>query len=375
MAGIYIHIPYCRKICHYCDFYRTSATKCDKRYLDALLDEISQRKYYLDEEEVETIYFGGGTPSVLAPGELNGLISWIRSSYKITRDPEITIEVNPDDITAAYVDGMIKAGVNRVSIGVQSLSDPTLRMMNRRHNRKQALAAIELFKKSGISNISADLIYGVPGMKEGEWEESLKTLTGTGIVHLSAYHLTIEEGTPFGEMLREGTLREPEEEESLAQYSSLIEISSREGFIHYEISNFARNNLFAKHNTNYWKQKKYIGFGPSAHSYNGISRQWNISDTEEYIANITSGKPYFEREELDPRTKFNEYIMTSLRTIWGIDLNYVEREFEKEGADYVKNISSRYISYGMMKAKENTLVLTDQGMLISDNIITGFLMV
>ena len=375
MAGIYIHIPYCRKICHYCDFHREKASKCDKRYIDALLDEAQTRKEYLDDEVIETVYFGGGTPSVLDAGQLNGIISWLKGHFRFSENREITIEVNPDDITEQYVEDMLRAGVNRVSIGVQSLNDQILKKLNRRHNAQQAKNAIRIFQDAGIKNISADLIYGIPGLTLEEWNDSLRSLIDTGIVHLSAYHLTIEENTVFGEMKVRGELTEADEEDSLQQYNSLIEISAEAGFAHYEISNFARKGLFSKHNTNYWRQKKYLGLGPSAHSYNGFSRQWNVSDTEKYIRSVSAGEEWFEREELDNRTRFNEYIMTSLRTMWGIDLNYIEREFEKEGSDYIKNIATKYISYGMMSYKEDTLVLTDQGMIISDNIISGFLMV
>ena len=247
-------------------------------------------------------------------------------------------------------------------------------MLNRRHDSAQAASALRETLKAGFENITIDLIYGIPGMSLSEWESNLDLSFSFGIKHLSAYHLTFEKGTVFGKMLDKGLISEIDEEESAAQFNLLIDKAETAGFIHYEISNFGKPGYFSIHNSNYWKQISYLGLGPSAHSFNGFSRQWNIRDLKGYIKAITTGKPFFEREELGKRTRFNEYIMTSLRTMWGIDLEYVEKMFEKEGYDYIMNLSGKFKDYGLMKQEQKSLVLTNQGKLISDNIISEFMM-
>jgi putative oxygen-independent coproporphyrinogen III oxidase len=374
MAGIYVHIPFCQKLCGYCDFYRTTRVEHIESYIEALGAEIELRSGYLEEEEVTTVYFGGGTPSLLSPGQLGVILGALGSRNKIVNGAEITIELNPDDVTAGYMAGLKEAGFNRISIGVQSWSDATLKMLGRRHDSAQAVEAVNLAVATGFSDISVDLIYGLPRLTTGEWEQMLDRTFSLPVTHLSAYHLTIEEGTPFGKMKRQGLISEPDEDESSSQFSMLIEKATAAGFIHYEISNFGREGFFSKHNTSYWKQVPYLGLGPSAHSFNGYSRQWNVSDLSKYIAALKKGKLLFEIEELDLRTRFNEYILTSLRTMWGIDLAYVEAEFEKEGYDYITNLAAKFMGYGLMKQEKNSLILTDQGIMIADNIISEFIM-
>jgi oxygen-independent coproporphyrinogen-3 oxidase len=247
-------------------------------------------------------------------------------------------------------------------------------MLNRRHDSAQAAYALKETLNAGFENVTIDLIYGIPGMSLSEWESNLDFSFSFGIKHLSAYHLTFEQGTVFGKMLEKGLISEIDEDESAAQFNLLIEKAESAGFIHYEISNFGKPGYFSVHNTNYWKQIAYLGLGPSAHSFNGFSRQWNLRDLKGYIKALSSGKSFFEREELDTRTRFNEYIMTSLRTMWGIDLEYVEEMFEKEGYDYVMNLSGKFKDYGLMKQEQKSLILTNQGKLISDNIISEFMM-
>ncbi len=374
MAGVYLHIPFCKKICGYCDFYRITGTDMAEDYTEALLKEMSMRADYLSGETIETIYLGGGTPSVLTPGLIEKIMNGIRSVFTICDDPEITIEVNPDDVSREYLNELKNLSFNRISIGVQSWNDKLLRMLNRRHDARGAEKAVTEALRAGFTNLSVDLIYGLPGMKTGEWERSLEKTFSFDIKHLSAYHLSIELDTPFHKMLKQGLLKEIDEEESNNQYATLIEMAGSHGFLHYEISNFCRDEWFSKHNTSYWKQVPYIGLGPSAHSFNGYSRQWNVSDVNRYIRAINSGCADYEKEELDFRKKFNEYMMTSLRTMWGIDLEYVERNFEKEGFDYITNIAERFVSYGMMRQQKNSLILTDQGVMIADNIISEFMM-
>lgn len=374
MAGIYIHIPFCKKLCFYCDFYHIVSVKDSSSFVDALLKETSQRKDYLKNETVTTIYFGGGTPSVFSIEEIGRILTNINSNFAISSDCEITIELNPDDVTPDYLRSLKALNINRISLGIQSWHDPDLKMLNRRHDSAQAALALTNTLNAGFNNVTIDLIYGIPGMTIKDWESNLDFSFTFDIKHLSAYHLTIEQGTVFGKMLQKGDISEIDENDSAAQFNTLIEKAEKAGFVQYEISNFGKPGFFSKHNSNYWKQANYLGLGPSAHSFNGYSRQWNVRDLKGYINAVNKGKPYFESEDLDTKTRFNEYIMTSLRTMWGIDLDYVETTFEKEGYDYVLNLSGKYRNYGLMNLEKNSLVLTNQGKLISDNIISEFMM-
>jgi oxygen-independent coproporphyrinogen-3 oxidase len=258
-------------------------------------------------------------------------------------------------------------------MGIQSWRDSDLKMLNRRHDSAQAIKALKDTLDAGFENITIDLIYGIPGMSLKEWESNLDFSLSFDIKHLSAYHLTFEPGTVFGKMLEKGTISEIDENESVAQFNILIEKAESAGFIQYEISNFGKPGYFSIHNSNYWKQVSYLGLGPSAHSFNGYSRQWNIRDLKGYIKLINAGKSFYESEELNSKTRFNEYIMTSLRTMWGIDLEYVEEMFEKEGYDYIINLAGKFKNYGLMKQEKKSLILTNQGKLISDNIISEFM--
>ncbi len=374
MAGIYIHIPFCRKLCSYCDFYHIISSGDNGDYLSAIITELELRKDYLGNESIATIYIGGGTPSLLSVIETDNLISHIQKLYNIEDSCEITIEMNPDDVNPEYLSGLKKINVNRISLGIQSWKDTDLKLLNRRHDSKKAEYALKETFKAGFENVTIDLIYGIPGMTIRDWSSNLDFSFSFDIKHLSAYHLTFEKGTVFWKMLEKGAIKEIDEDESTAQFNLLIEKSEKAGFIHYEISNFGKPGYFSKHNTNYWKQINYLGIGPSAHSFNGYSRQWNKSDVKGYIKSINGGREFFEREELDNRIRFNEYIMTSLRTMWGIDLEYVEKLFEKEGYDYVVNLSGKFKDYGLMKKEGQYLILTNQGKMISDNIISEFMM-
>ena len=374
MAGIYIHIPYCKKLCFYCDYYHVISVDNNSSFIDALLKEASLRKDYLVNETISTIYLGGGTPSVFSIQDLGTILNHIHKLFRLAEDCEITIELNPDDVKPAYLESLKNLNINRISLGIQSWRDSDLKMLNRRHDSAQAVIALKDTLNAGFKNVTIDLIYGIPGMSLKEWESNLDFSFSFDIKHLSAYHLTIEPGTVFGKMLEKGTISEIDENDSAAQFNILIEKAESEGFIQYEISNFGKPGYFSIHNSNYWKQVSYIGLGPSAHSFNGYSRQWNIRDLKGYIKAIKSRKSFFESEELDAKTRFNEYIMTSLRTMWGIDLEYVEGMFEKEGYDYIVNLAGKFRNYGLMKLEKNSLVLTNQGKLISDNIISEFMM-
>lgn len=373
MAGIYVHIPFCKKLCNYCDFYHIISDGSHSAFTDALLKEAGTRSNYLGNEPVSTIYFGGGTPSVLAISELEKILDRLKTGFRAGQEGEITIELNPDDISPEYLKGLRRAGFSRISLGIQSWRDEDLVFLNRRHNAEQASRALKDTLGAGFENVSIDLIYGIPGMSLRAWESNLEISLSYDIKHLSAYHLTIEPGTVFGKMKEKGLFRETDEERSNAEFNILVRKTESAGFIHYEISNFGREGYFSQHNTSYWNQVPYLGLGPSAHSFNGYSRQWNIADVNKYIKYVNEGETFFEREELDLKTRFNEYIMTSLRTMWGIDLEYIERTFDKESSDYVVNLSEKFISYGMMKRRVKNLVLTNQGKMISDNIISEFM--
>jgi putative oxygen-independent coproporphyrinogen III oxidase len=373
MAGIYLHIPLCKKLCFYCDFYHIISTGDNTALIDALIKEAALRKDYIGSESVSTIYFGGGTPSVLSVQELGAILEHIRSLYDVSENCEISVELNPDDVNPAYMAGLKQLNFNRISLGIQSWRDSDLKMLNRRHDSAQAERALNEILDSGFENISIDLIYGIPGMSQEEWASILDFSFSFNIKHLSAYHLTFETGTVFGKMLEKGVIAEVDDEESIALFNTLIDKAGAAGFIHYEISNFGKPGYFSIHNSNYWKQVNYIGLGPSAHSFNGYSRQWNLRDLKGYIKSINSGKSFYEHEDLDVKARFNEYVMTSLRTMWGIDLEYIERTFEKEGYDYVVNLAGKFKDYGLIRQDNRNLVLTNQGKIISDNIISEFM--
>jgi oxygen-independent coproporphyrinogen-3 oxidase len=346
----------------------------NQAFIDALLMEAAIRKDYIGNEIVSTIYIGGGTPSVFSVKDIRSILGELGKLYSVGENCEITIEANPDDISSDYLRELKETTVNRISLGIQSWRDSDLKLLNRRHNAAQAAFALEETLKTGFQNVTIDMIYGIPGLTLKDWSSNLDISFSYGIQHLSAYHLTIEPGTVFGKMKERGVFSEIEEEDSTSQFNLLIEKATEAGFIHYEISNFGKPGYFSIHNSNYWKQVKYIGLGPSAHSFNGYSRQWNIRDLRKYIKLVSSGALFFEREELDKKTRFNEYIMTSLRTMWGIDLDFVERTFDKEGYDYLVNLAGKYINYGLMKQDKKTLVLTNQGMMISDNVISELML-
>jgi len=373
MAGIYLHIPFCKSFCSYCDFYSITDNSGKESLVQSLILEAGLRSSYLEGETVNTIYFGGGTPSLLTVDQASRILSGIRENFTVADDAEITLEVNPDDVYEGYFSSLKDIGVNRISLGVQTWDEKRLRYLGRRHTADQTARALELVFGEGINNVSADLIYGIPGMTTADLKDDLEKTLAWPVTHISAYHLTIEEGTRLGKLKKEGKLAEADEEISTSMFTLLGKMCREHGFIHYEISNFALDGYISRHNSSYWMQIPYLGLGPSAHSFNRRSRQWNVSDVKKYIKSISGGEVPFIREELDRLTIFNEYVMTSLRTMWGIDLTHVEAFYDKELHDYLVNLSGKYIRYGLMKREKNTLVLTDQGKMISDNIIAELL--
>jgi len=375
MAGVYFHIPYCKQFCHYCDFHKELYNSKPKNLFEAINKEIELQKDYLDNDEVDTIYFGGGTPSILPPEQILSFIDKVKKNHPVNNDIEITLEANPDDLSSDYLKELKINGINRISIGIQSFFDNELKILNRRHTATQSADSVKHSIEAGFRNVSIDLMYGIPGSDYKLWKKTIEKAIELPVQHISAYHLTIEPGTVFASYLKKGKIKLMEEEKSVEQFRELISTLEANGFTHYEISNFCREGYFSQHNTNYWKQKKYIGIGPSAHSFDGSTRQWNISDNKKYIDSLAKNKIPCRMERLDEKTRYNEYILTSLRTMWGADLKYIEEAFSKEARDYCVSLSNRFIDYGMLEKREENLVLTQQGKFISDNIISELLMI
>ncbi len=373
MAGIYIHIPFCLKKCKYCDFYKsTEVTEID-RFISVLKKELWFRRDYLTDEFIQTVYFGGGTPSLLSAKQLLQILSAVKSVFKVNPNAEITIEMNPDDINPSYIESLKTTAINRISLGVQSFDDDTLYFLGRRHNSGQAVNAIRNLQNAGFENISIDLIYGIPGMTMDQWKKNLNLAFNLGIKHISAYHLTFHEQTVLFNDLKKGRISEIEEEESVMQFNELIEQAAENHFIHYEISNFALDTYFSKHNSSYWKQQEYLGLGPSAHSFDGISRQWNISSLKKYLKSNFLNNLYFEKEVLSVNDKFNDYILTSLRTIWGVDLNFISDNYGEEYLNHVIKILGKYIENEYIERVDNIIKLTKKGFFISDKVISDFI--
>lgn len=368
MGGIYIHIPFCKKACHYCDFHFSTSLKNKSKLVEAICSEIEQRKDYLADKKIETLYFGGGTPSLLTKEELEKILNCVKSHFTLLKNAEITLEANPDDLTAAKLKELKSSGINRLSIGIQSFFDEDLKLMNRSHTSEQAIMAVKEAQKTGFENITIDLIYGLPDLIIERWKQNLKQAFSLGVPHISAYNLTVEERTALNHLVKTKKVRLPEELLVIEQFTALIEEAEKNNFIHYEISNFSKEGMQSKHNSSYWKGVHYLGIGPSAHSYNGISRQWNISNNAIYIKNINEGKRWFEEEKLTEENKFNEYVMTRLRTMWGIDLVFIKSTFGEKKLANMLNSSKDYILSGHINRKEESIILTQKGKLLADKI-------
>ncbi len=369
MAGIYLHIPFCHKKCNYCDFYSIVPQNNKSAFVKALKKEISLRKMFLNEDTVETIYFGGGTPSLLSINEIDKILNEINKSYQILDNPEITFEANPEDLSAEYLVGLKSLGVNRLSIGVQSFNDKDLIFLNRTHNSSKSKKVVEKAFSLGFDNISIDLIYGLPNLSLVDWRSSLQTAFQLPIKHLSSYHLTYEEGTLLYKRLKQGRLKPLKEDESIHQFELLIEYTKQELFSHYEISNFALDTYYSKHNLSYWQQKKYLGLGPSAHSYNGLQREWNISNLNKYIEGMLFGSRVFDKEFLSSVDLANEYLITNLRTKWGINTQWYKDKFDKNNYTYLMEQSIDLVKKGLLSLEDNTLKLTTKGVFVSDFIL------
>lgn len=374
MAGIYIHIPFCRQLCHYCDFYRSKNISLMPDYLNALTKEIELRRNYLDGEEIETIYIGGGTPSLLNIKQMNSLFTSIKEIHTILPDCEITIEANPDDLSQSFLDQIKNdTPVNRLSIGIQSFLDDDLVYLNRRHNAAQSVLSLENAVKSGFKNINIDMIYGIPGLTPERWNENLQKIPFNIISHLSAYHLALEPKTPLYEIMKKGKIETVDEEQSYMQYKLLCQRTKERQFKHYEISNFCRESFYSTHNSGYWKRKKYLGLGPSAHSYDLNSRQWNISDVKIYISSVKKEEPAFSIEQMNKTMRFNEYVMLSLRTIWGTSIEEIRSLYGDLIADTFIKKASRFLDAGQMTNKNGIYTITEDSWFTSDYIISNLI--
>lgn len=375
MAGLYIHIPFCAKRCLYCDFFSNTDMRYKEAYIRAIIEEMKQRQLYIEGEPIETIYFGGGTPSQLTAADFELIFETIYQLFDTTSCQEITLEANPDDMTADYIKSIRTLPFNRISMGVQSFQEKDLRFLNRRHNSQQAKQAVALCQEQGITNISIDLIYGLPGQTLEEWESNLEEAIRLQIPHISAYHLIYEEGTALYKLLEAGKITPVEEELSVTLFSTLIDRLTEAGYLHYEISNFARPGCFSQHNSSYWTGKPYLGIGPSAHSYNRHSRQWNVSSLPLYIKGINEQSPEIEIEELDIHTRYNDFIITSLRTMWGIRLNDIRTLFGEDKLSYLNQQAKSYLQKGLLLQQHDTLTLSKEGIFISDGIMSDLLWV
>ena len=367
MAGIYIHIPFCRKACHYCNFHFSTSLSLKNDFLHALLNEIDLQKNYLNSETVHTIYFGGGTPSLLEANECNAILQKLKESFSMDSEVEVTLEANPDDITVDKLIAWQNSGINRLSIGVQSFFDEDLSWMNRAHTAKQSISSLEL-AKNYFNNITIDLIYGTPTLNDKKWKENINKAIELTIPHLSCYALTVEPKTALQKLIADKKFIDVNPSDQARQFLLLMEWMETSGYEHYEISNFALSGKRSKHNSSYWQGTPYLGLGPSAHSYNNSSRQWNIANNALYIQSLKKNELNVELEILTPTQVQNEYIMTSLRTMEGLDNNYIRNHFGLQEEHRIEKAAQHFIQQQLLEKKENSFILTKKGKLFADGI-------
>ena len=374
MAGIYIHIPFCKQACYYCDFhFSTNLAKKDAMIL-ALERELLLRKKEFNNEQIETIYFGGGTPSVLQTNEIEHLVEAVSRNYKVIKTPEITLEANPDDLSVSKINELSDSSINRLSIGVQSFFDQDLKLMNRAHNANEAARCLSEAKKH-FDNISIDLIYGIPGLTNARWEENIEKALSYNLPHISSYALTVEPKTALKAFIDKGIIPDVDDEITQQQFYILLNKLETEGFVNYEISNFGKKGYFSKNNTSYWQGKKYLGIGPSAHSYDGAKRGWNIRNNSKYIKSINQEILPLEEETLTITDRYNEYVMTGLRTIWGISLMKIQTEFGNSYYEYLLEQSDKYIKEGLLYTDRDILCVTKKGKFLCDGIASDLFMI
>ena len=370
MAGIYIHIPFCKRRCIYCDFFSTTQSEKKSAYVRALCRELEMRQDYVGGEEIETIYLGGGTPSQLTEEELKAIFSSIYHIYKVKTNAEITLEANPDDLKPEYVAMLRQLPVNRISMGIQTFQEETLKLLHRRHTATQAIEAFRRCREAGFQNISIDLMYGLPGETLETWKEDLRQAINLRPEHISAYHLIYEEDTALWRLREQHCVEEADEELSVSLFTTLIDRLTEAGYQHYEISNFCLSGMHSRHNSSYWTGKKYLGCGPSAHSFNGVSRQWNVASLEGYIKGVEEGVLDYEVEELDLYTRYNDFVLTSIRTAWGMPLSKLRSEFGEELYRYCMRMAKPHVDQGVLENREGVLRLTRKGIFVSDGIMS-----
>lgn len=368
MAGIYFHIPFCRRICAYCDFYKNADLRLLERTLEAMLREVMARRDYLRGEAVRTIYFGGGTPSLVSAEWIGRAIEKCRATFDCSPLEEVTLEANPDDLSEEYLAALRAVGVNRLSIGIQSFDDEVLRVMNRRHDAEAAVRAVEMARTAGFDNITIDLIYGLPFGPKDALIRSLERAVALGVEHISAYHLTIEPNTRFGRMAARGELTPVADEESERQYNQVHTTLTQAGYDHYEISNFARDARRSLHNSSYWQSQPYLGIGPAAHSFDGEHRTWAVASVAEYLEGVDCGECY-ESELLTAADRYNETIMTSLRCREGVDLGALEKNFGRARMEYFLGEAARFVESGVLVRAENRIAMCPERWLVSDWVI------
>ena len=367
MSGIYIHIPFCKQACHYCDFHFSTSLKKKSELVSALQNELVLRKNELPNEPIKTIYFGGGTPSLLNLEELTAIFKTIYTEFTIAENPEITLEANPDDLSEEKINDLANSKINRLSIGVQSFFEEDLKLMNRAHNAEEALNSIKL-ARSKFDNISVDLIYGIPGMSNERWQKNIQILLDLDIPHISSYALTVEPNTALQKFIEKGKIKPVDDAVAAQHFETLRTVLKNAGFEHYEFSNYGKPGYFSQNNTAYWLGKPYLGIGPSAHSYDGNSRKWNIANNTLYIKAIEKSELPLEVEELSITDRYNEYIMTRLRTHFGVDLVEVESKFGKEYLEYLKEQSVVLFEKEFLRIENDVMHITEKGTFLSDGI-------
>ncbi|HZX58227.1 MAG TPA: radical SAM family heme chaperone HemW [Mucilaginibacter sp.] len=367
MAGIYIHIPFCKQACHYCDFHFSTSLTYKNDLLQALIKEIELQKSFLNAETIETIYFGGGTPSLLTGGEVNSIIDTITKTHTVSAEAEITIEANPDDLGVEKLKALKQTPINRFSIGIQSFFDDDLKWMNRAHRASEAESSVKRAQDTGFENITVDLIYGYPLLTSEKWKTNIAQVFDLQVPHISAYSMTVEPRTALASFIKNKKQAPMNEEQSAQQFVQLMEAMQLHGFEHYEISNFCKQGHYSRHNTNYWKGVKYLGIGPSAHSFNGETRQWNIANNAKYMQSIDKGVIPAENEILTETNRLNEYIMTSLRTMWGLDLDKLNTIVVGSSGVLLKSATELF-EKEWIKQQEGIIYLTQTGKLYADHI-------
>jgi oxygen-independent coproporphyrinogen-3 oxidase len=373
MSGIYIHIPFCKQACYYCNFYFSTSLKKKDELLNCLVKEIKLRKEELNNDIVETIYFGGGTPSLLSTEEIQTILNAVYDNFEVVENPEITLEANPDDLSEEKIIALSKSPINRLSIGVQSFFERDLKLMNRAHNAEESKKCLQLATKY-FKNISVDLIYGIPDCSNEQWLENIHTALSFGIPHISSYALTVEPNTALESFINKGIIKNVDDDKAEEQFVILTEELNKADFIHYELSNFGKEGFFSENNSSYWLGKSYLGIGPAAHSFNGKQRSWNVQNNTKYIKSILAKELPIQREILSVTDMYNEYVMTGLRTIWGVSLQKIKSDFGENYSKYLIMQAQKFIDKELLYLKDDVLKTTQKGKFLSDGLASDLFM-